>query len=102
MGSMLALLTNASIENHDCHVWFYRFANLNHLLKQLGFLFMPSRRINDNDIKPFLLEFGDTLRCDSYRIRLRVRTEVGNFGLRCGLSSLVKGSSTERISANDA
>ena len=90
-------LTDAGVQNHNSLVGLYGFANLHHLLEELGFLLMSTRRIHDDDIETLLLEFRHTLRGDCDRIGLRVRAEICNLGLRCGLSGLIEGSGTEGI-----
>ena len=53
--------TDTRIQDQDRHVWLDGLTDLNHLLEQFGLLLVSSRSINDNDIEPFLLEFGNTL-----------------------------------------
>lgn len=89
--------TNASVKDHDRHIWLHGFADLHHLLEEFRLLLVSTRRIHNDDIEPFLLEFGNTLRCDGDRIRLSVRTEVGDLCLRRGLTSLVESTGTEGI-----
>ena len=63
---------------------------------------MATRCINYNDIESFLLELGDTLCSNGYRICLGVRTEVSDLCFRCRLSGLVEGTCTEGVGADDA
>lgn len=93
--------TNARVENHDSHVGLHSFADLHHLLEELGLLLMSTRCIHDDDLEPLLLELGYTLRRNGDRIGLGVRTEVCDLRLRGGLSRLVKSTGTKRIGTND-
>lgn len=93
--------TNASVEDKNRHIWLHRFTNLDHLGEQLGFLFVTTGGIHDNDIEPLFLEFGNTLRCSNDGICLGVRTEVRDLGFGSRLSGLVESTSTERVSTNN-
>lgn len=55
--------TNACIQNQYRHIRLDSFSDLNHLFEELRLLFMPTRRIDNDDIEPFLLEFCHTLGC---------------------------------------
>jgi len=76
----LGSLTNASVKDKYGHVWLDSFPNLYHLLEELRFLFMPTGRVNDDDVEPFLLEFCDTLCSDGDRIGFGIGSEVCNLG----------------------
>ena len=95
-------LTNTRIQDEYCHVGLDSLADLYHLLEELAFLFMPSRSINNDDLKSLLLELGYTLSRDSHRVGFGVRTEVRYFGFRSGLPSLIESTGSESVSANDA
>lgn len=41
---------------------------------------MPTRRVDDDDVEPFLLELCDALGGDGYGIGFGIGTEVCNFG----------------------
>ena len=93
---------DASIQNEYRHVRLNSVPNLYHLLEQFRFLFMPAAGIHDDDFKALLFEFNHSLCCDTNGVSLGVRSEVGHFGLRCGLSSLVKGTRAKRVSTDYA
>lgn len=93
--------TNASVEDEDRHIGFDRFADLHHFFKQFRFLFMPTRSIHDDDLEALLLELGNTLSSYSNWICFRIRPKVRDFGLRGGLSGLIKSSSSERVGADN-
>lgn len=57
-------LTDASIKDEYGHIWLDCFPYLYHLLEQFRFLFMPTGRVDDDDIEPFLLKLCDTLGSD--------------------------------------
>ena len=63
---------------------------------------MPTRRIDDDDVEPFLLKLYDTLRGDGDGIGFGVGTKVCDLGFGSRLSRLVKGTGTEGISTDDA
>ena len=65
-------LTDAGVQNHNSLVGLYGFANLHHLLEELGFLLMSTRRIHDDDIETLFLELGNTLCRNCDRVRLCV------------------------------
>ena len=66
------MLTDTRIQDHNGLVGLYGLANLHHLLKELGLLFMSTRRIHNDDIETLFLELGNTLRCNGNGICLRV------------------------------
>ena len=94
--------TDTSVQNHDRHIGLYSFTDLHHLLEQLRLLLVPSGCIHNDHLKPLLLELRHALRGDRDRVRLSVGPEVRNLGLGSRLSSLVEGTSTEGIGADDA
>ena len=63
---------------------------------------MPTGRVDDDDVEPFLLELYDTLCGDGDGIGFSVGTEVCNLGFSSRLSRLVEGTGTEGISTDDA
>jgi len=98
----LSSLTNASVEDEYSHVRLHSFPDLHHLLEKFRFLFMPTRRINNDYVEPLLLELCDTLRCDRDWICFGVGTEVCDLCFGSRLSGLVEGTGTESVSADDA
>lgn len=58
---------------------------------------MSTRSVHNDYIEPFLLEFGDTLSSNGYRICLGIRTKVCDFGFGGRLASLVKSTGTKSI-----
>jgi len=63
---------------------------------------MPTRRVDDDDVEPFLLELCDTLRGDGDGIGFGVGTEVCNLCFRSRLPRLIEGTGTKGISTDDA
>ena len=63
---------------------------------------MPTGRVDDDDVEPFLLELCDTLGCDRDWIGFGVGTEVRDLGFGSRLSRLIKCTSTEGISTDNA
>ena len=63
---------------------------------------MPTRRVDNDNVEPFLLELCDTLRGDGDGIGFGVGTKVCNLGFGGRLSRLVEGTGTEGISTDDA
>lgn len=93
--------TNTGVEDKHSHIGLDCFSNLDHLLEELTLLLMPAGRIYNDNFKALLLELRHTLRGDGDWVRLSVRAEVCDLGLRSGLSRLIKGTSTERVRADD-
>lgn len=94
--------TYACIQDHNRHIWLYRFTDLYHLLEQLRFLFMSPRRIHNNDFEAFLLKLSHSLGSNRYGVRFRIRAEVSDFGLGRRLSCLIESTSTEGICTDDS
>ena len=98
----LCSLTDASVKDEHGHIRLNSLPDLYHLPEQLRFLFMPTRRVDDDDVESFFLELCDTLRGDGDGIGFGVGTKVCNLGFGGRLSRLVEGTGTEGISADDA
>lgn len=54
----LGRLSDRAVEDEDRHIGLDRLADLDHLLKQLAFLSVPSRRVDDDDLEPLGAELG--------------------------------------------
>lgn len=62
---------------------------------------MSTRRVYDNDLETFLLEFSNTLCCYRNWIGLGVRSKVSYFGLGRRLSGLIKSPGAESVGTDD-
>lgn len=62
---------------------------------------MTTRCIHDDNIESFLLELGNSLRCNYDRVCFGIGAEICYFSLGCGLSGLVEGSCAKRIGTDD-
>jgi len=63
---------------------------------------MPTGRIDDDDVEPFLLELYDTLCGNRDGIGFGIGTKVCDLGFGSRLPCLVEGAGTEGISTDDA
>jgi len=95
-------LTDTGIQDQHGHVRLDRLPDLHHLLEQLRLLLVPTGRVDNDDIEAFLFELRHALSSNRNRVRLSVRAEVSNLGLRGRLPGLVERARTERVCADDA
>lgn len=98
----LCCLTNASIENHDRLVRCDGLADLNHFTKELAFLLVPARRVNNDDFEFGSLEGSNTCRGNRNRVCLGMRTIEGEIDFRSILLELVEGTRPERVRTHEA
>ena len=99
-GLVKGSLTNAAVHHKDDQIWLNRGRYLSHFLKQCLLLFVPSTGVHNDQVPATLLELVDAILSNLGRICLAVASIEGNASFGGVLFQLVKGSSSEGISAH--
>ena len=100
LGLSIALLTDGAVHDKDDVVGADSFLNLFHFIKELGFLFVSTWGIDDDDFHALVFELGNSFFGDGNWVSFDVASVEGNSYLGCVLFQLIEGSSSEGIGAN--
>lgn len=95
-----ALLTYRTIHHKNNIIRLNRFLDLFHFIKELSFLFVSTRSIDNNDFHPLFFKLVHTFFSYEDRISFDVATIERHSNFGSILLQLIKSTSSESISAN--
>ena len=102
LGLRFGLLADGGVEDHDCLVGFNGVLNLCHFVKEVFFLSVSTRGVDDDDFETLFFEFGDAFGGDEGGVGGGEGAEVGDFCFGGILFQLVEGAGAEGVGANEA